>query len=437
MNSITAVYGGDTTYGASTSAPFNQTVLLTGTTTSLAASTTTPVYGQPVTFSVTVGNVGAGSGTPSGDVEFYDGTTDIGSATLDDSGDGSLTVSTLTAGPHSITAVYQGDGNFSASTTLPLSLPVTAVATAIELDSPTNTVAPGTAVTLDASVVAAGPGCVTPTGSVQFFDGTTCLGTAALDGWGNATLTVSTLATGAHSITADYCGDLDFAASTSNAIPESVVVPMGTPDPPSDLLGASTPAATSQCSGSLCTSSCATLEIDATNTSNNMPDILPQTGVFNASMAQYTQSIQANPPGKIIVVDDADTGSHGIPDFARGVSGNPYYASDVFVPLVVTLPAGTNLDSTELVFCYSGSDPNNVVNVGTAGSPAYQAAPGSLRIWTENGNVPRNGAGINNGGMYITPNTEFKASLLGWSPVASARRRTCIAVAGRPARRSR
>ena len=111
MNSITAVYGGDTTYGASTSAPFNQTVLLTGTTTSLAASTATPAYGQPVTFSVTVGNVGAGSGTPSGDVEFYDGTTDIGSATLDDSGDGSLTVSTLTAGPHSITAVYQGDGN--------------------------------------------------------------------------------------------------------------------------------------------------------------------------------------------------------------------------------------------------------------------------------------------------------------------------------------
>ena len=197
LNSITAVYGGDTTYGASTSAPFNQTVLLTGTTTSLAASTTTPVYGQPVTFSVTVGNLGAGSGTPSGDVEFYDGTTDIGSASLDDSGDASLTVSTLTAGSHSITAVYQGDGNFSASTTLPLSLPVTAVATAIELDSPTNTVAPGAPVTLDASVVAAGPGCVTPTGNVQFFDGTTCLGTAALDGWGDATLTVSTLATGA------------------------------------------------------------------------------------------------------------------------------------------------------------------------------------------------------------------------------------------------
>ena len=290
--------------------------------------------------------------------------------------------------------------------------------------------------TLDASVVAAGPGCVTPTGSVQFFDGTTCLGTAALDGWGNATLTVSTLATGDHSITADYCGDLDFAASTSNAIPESVVVPMGTPDPPSDLLGASTPAATSQCSGSLCTSSCATLEIDATNTSNNMPDILPQTGVFNASVAQYTQSIQANPPGKIIVVNDADTGSHGIPDFAGG-QRQPLLRQQRLRALGRDAARGHQSDSTELEFCYSGSDPNNVVNVGTAGSSAYQAAPGSLRIWTENGNVPRNGAGINNGGMYITPNTEFKASLLGWSPVASARRRTCIAVAGRPARRSR
>jgi hypothetical protein len=69
-----------------------------------------------------------------------------------------------------------------------------------------------------------------------------------------------------------------------------------------------------------------------------MPDILPQTGVFNASVAQYTQSIQANPPGKIIVVDDADTGSHGIPDFARGVSGNPYMPPLLTAPFRGSLP---------------------------------------------------------------------------------------------------
>jgi hypothetical protein len=44
VHSITAVYGGDGSYGASTFGLYSQTVLLTGTSMSLAASAAAPVY---------------------------------------------------------------------------------------------------------------------------------------------------------------------------------------------------------------------------------------------------------------------------------------------------------------------------------------------------------------------------------------------------------
>jgi hypothetical protein len=61
----------------------------------------------------------------------------------------------------------------------------------------------------------------TPTGSVNFKDGTTLLGTASLSG-GRATFTSSTLSIGAHSITAVYSGDTNFMGSTSPALVQTV-----------------------------------------------------------------------------------------------------------------------------------------------------------------------------------------------------------------------
>jgi YVTN family beta-propeller protein len=57
----------------------------------------------------------------------------------------------------------------------------------------------------------------TPTGTVEFFDGTISLGTATLSG-GNATLTVRNLAPGDHQITATYSGDAYCSGSTSPSI---------------------------------------------------------------------------------------------------------------------------------------------------------------------------------------------------------------------------
>jgi hypothetical protein len=54
-----------------------------------------------------------------------------------------------------------------------------------------------------------------PTGSVTFFDNSTALGTATLNGSPQASLTISNLAVGWRAITARYAGDTNHAPSGS------------------------------------------------------------------------------------------------------------------------------------------------------------------------------------------------------------------------------
>ena len=72
-----------------------------------------------------------------------------------------------------------------------------------------------------------------PTGMVTLTDGTTTLGSAALDASGNATLTVKALtALGAHSIVASYSGDANYPAVQSIAYTQTVsTVAVATPVP--------------------------------------------------------------------------------------------------------------------------------------------------------------------------------------------------------------
>jgi hypothetical protein len=70
----------------------------------------------------------------------------------------------------------------------------------------------GATITLSALVSSTAAGI--PTGTISFFDGGVLLGTAAVNS-GQTTLNISTLATGTHSIAAQYSGDVNFASSTS------------------------------------------------------------------------------------------------------------------------------------------------------------------------------------------------------------------------------
>ncbi|HEY7424651.1 MAG TPA: Ig-like domain-containing protein, partial [Gemmataceae bacterium] len=80
---------------------------------SLTSSAPLSQQGQSVTFTATVSG---SSGTPTGSVTFYDGTTALDTVSLNASGVATYTTSSLTVGNHDITAIYSGDSTYAGST---------------------------------------------------------------------------------------------------------------------------------------------------------------------------------------------------------------------------------------------------------------------------------------------------------------------------------
>jgi len=205
-----------------------QTISLSGTgiavstTTTLASSVNPSSYGQPVIFTATVAPT-VGTALPTGTVQFsVDGTAVGGPVTLNGSGAATLTSSTLTVGTHSITAVYTPDStSFTGSSATALSQVVNkatlgqngvANITLASSPNPSSYLQP---LTFTATV----PSGVT--GTVQFMDGSTSLGTGTISGT-TATFTTSTLAIGTHPVTAVYSGDANYKTATS-AVDNQVV----------------------------------------------------------------------------------------------------------------------------------------------------------------------------------------------------------------------
>jgi streptogramin lyase len=105
------------------------------TVTTVVSSGNQSVYGQPVTFTATVGALGPG--TPTGMVTFWDGSTTLATVSL--SGDtAQFTTSTLPAGSHSITGEYDGVSFFVASTSGPLSETVVPATLTVTADDATK-----------------------------------------------------------------------------------------------------------------------------------------------------------------------------------------------------------------------------------------------------------------------------------------------------------
>ena len=95
------------------------TIAKAPTTTTLTASSTNPVFGTSATLTATVASTT--SGTPTGTVIFYSGAAQLNATPVALSGGvATLTVSTLPVGAFSLTAVYSGSVDFSASTSSPL-----------------------------------------------------------------------------------------------------------------------------------------------------------------------------------------------------------------------------------------------------------------------------------------------------------------------------
>ena len=172
--------------------------------------------GNPLTFTATV----TGS-VPTGQVIFYDGLIAFGTNSLNGSFQTSVSVSGFAGGIHTLKALYVGNGANSASASEPFSQTVTearlATTTTVTQTSGANPSERGSSVTFTATVTGA-----SPSGTVTFYDNTTVIGSGTLNGSGQASLAISSLAPGVRMIIARYAGDVNNAPSASAAFQQTV-----------------------------------------------------------------------------------------------------------------------------------------------------------------------------------------------------------------------
>jgi hypothetical protein len=217
-----------------------QSISLSGT--GLAADSTgvavgvnpgSPGVGQAVTITATVSDTTSAGTVPTGGVTFsdsVDGSLNGGAAVTLVSGVASLAGVVLSGGggtAHTITANYQGVAHFFlASSNSATVLLTSAAATSTTLAAAPNPALAGATVTLTANISPVPTGA--NLGTVSFYDGETLLGTANVNSSGAASLPITSLSAGAHSLTAAYSGNTAFASSTSSVLTETITTLTGT-----------------------------------------------------------------------------------------------------------------------------------------------------------------------------------------------------------------
>jgi large repetitive protein len=216
VHSITAFYGGDANDAPNISPALSQTVNRVVSSVTAASSLPTAPFGQSVTLTATVTPA-----TATGSVTF---TFQLGSGPLVtlgtapvSGGKATLAMPSEPAGTYPITASYSGDASNAPSKSAILNQTIVAAPTGVVVSSAPNSSTVGQSVVFTVSVT---PN--TATGTVQFQDGAAALGSPVTLASGQATLSIATLAVGAHAITAAYSGDGNNAKSTSPAMTQTV-----------------------------------------------------------------------------------------------------------------------------------------------------------------------------------------------------------------------
>jgi len=180
------------------------------------------VSASPVARSYGVANPASFASSSTGFITADGITTSASVTAITTSAPGAYPIAVTIADPNSKLSNYSVSNNGG-------TLTITQAATAISLTqtSPTTSgVGTGiattfTAVVTDATLNSTG----TPTGTVQFLDGTTSLGTGTLNAAGVTTFTTTFTTATTHTISAVYLGDTNFSGNASAAFNEVVSVP--------------------------------------------------------------------------------------------------------------------------------------------------------------------------------------------------------------------
>jgi hypothetical protein len=184
-----------------------------GTTETLTSSLNPAMAGQSVIFT---GQLSGASGTPTGAIQFLDGTNLLSTQTVSGTGSATFSTSSLAVGSHTIIANYQPTGTFGASTAS-LTEAINGDTTSTALTCLPNSIAIGNTAQFTATVTSA---YGTPTGSIVFADAGYPFATQGLLS-GTATITYTGSVAATHTITAAYMPTGSFATSAATC---SVVV---------------------------------------------------------------------------------------------------------------------------------------------------------------------------------------------------------------------
>jgi hypothetical protein len=252
-NNLVAVYTGNGTYAASSSAAKSATVTKFATGVTLTETFKPVAAGFAETLTATL-SIPVGT-APTGTVTFWDvtngsagstnsinlGTVSVTQTIVNQGGNpvivfsAVLSTSFTALGTRNLSAIYSGDANFGTATGTDTLLVVNPTITVVTTSDPNPTASPSKTITLTATVTSVGG---TPTGTVQFYDNLLPIGSAAtLNGSGVAKVTVSTallqaaaglpdvLTPGLHSISAVYTPDTAGANTffTSTGVYEQAV----------------------------------------------------------------------------------------------------------------------------------------------------------------------------------------------------------------------
>ncbi|MFE7782421.1 Ig-like domain repeat protein [Streptomyces libani] len=216
---VTATYSGDADFAPATITGDHTVAVSAATTSTTVSSSPDPsVTGQPVTFTATVAPTPPGAGVPTGTVSFTfgDGTAALTAPVTGGVATVTHAYTTATGSPHTVTANYSGDANFSSSS----GTDSQTVDPASTLTTVTATPGPsvvGQPVTFTATVTPVEPGAGVPAGAVtfDFGDGTPPTLTSVSDGVARITHTY-TSAGGPYTVTAQYEGDDSFTSSSGS-----------------------------------------------------------------------------------------------------------------------------------------------------------------------------------------------------------------------------
>jgi|HubBroStandDraft_6_1064221.scaffolds.fasta_scaffold10401_3 subtilase family serine protease len=217
-DTITAQFVGDSNYSASAVSNSATISNQAATTTTIGSSNLAIQHGASVTFTalvaVTAGQAGAGGPALTGTVQFTSNGTPIGNPVSLVNGQAQISTSSLGGGILNIAANYSGDTNYESSFAV-LEEVVQLLATSTTASSSTNSIPLGSNVTFTANVMPAQTGGPAVTGTVTFtLTSSGTIGSPSVVN-GQAQLTTSTLPLGSDSISTQYSGDANYAASAA------------------------------------------------------------------------------------------------------------------------------------------------------------------------------------------------------------------------------